>query len=100
VVRPPSLLLFAGGLRPGQRVVGAHTEMEGLLLGGVVARERLRLDLAVVESAQRLDDDRPVAGGVEHAPAPLRRTADADEVVGAVARAVRAVTGSGIVCSS
>jgi hypothetical protein len=69
-------------------MVIAQAELEGLLFGGVVERERPRLGLAVVVSHQRLHDDRAVAVGVEHTPASFRGAAGGDAVVGAVARAV------------
>ena len=73
----------------------AQAEVEGVLFGGVVARERPRLGEPVVVAGERLDDDRAVGGGVEDAPAALRRAVDADEVLAAVAGAVAGGDGVG-----
>ena len=74
-------------------MVIAEAKLEGLLLGRVVERERVRLGLAIVVARQRLDDDCGPARGVEHAPASLRGAADGDEVLSAVAGAVAGVMG-------
>jgi hypothetical protein len=85
---PTALLPFDRRPALGQRVVIAQAQLEGLLLGGVVARECERLGFPVVVPGQYLDDDRAAGGAVDHAPTPLRRAGGGDRVVGAIAGAV------------
>ena len=80
-------------------MVLAHAELERLLLGGVVERERTRLGLAVVVAGQRLDDDRHLRDRVEYLPASLRGATDRDAVNGPVAGAVAGDDGVGLLPS-
>ena len=74
-------LAAPGHLRSRQRVI-AQAELERLLLGGVVAGERVRLGEPVLGVVECLDD-RHGPGDVEHAPAAAGAAADDDAVLAA-----------------